>query len=358
VLGPNIGMYCLEVGKGAATAIIEPISNRKPVAYQATIVDVGDKGVRLAQWLQANGVDRIPAILLTHNDADHIGALATLVQAYKGKIGRLRFVVDRRRTPPFWFPAQKWVQYGWVQDLDIMGTPYFARPGTGELLVGPVDGVGFRLYCSYPPRMWGIGLWAKFEMAWTFFFGGANQLSAVLKLTPPNASTPTLSLFGGDLDYKGWQYLVDSKHDLQTQVLLVPHHGGPQRRTQAFGATHLAGATQPTLALISVGTYNNDYHPHGDLVTAMRAAGATVLCTQITPQCLLVAPGAVLNEALLPRLPKLFRLSSVGTACAGTILVQFLVGGATVRRIASHQQAVDQLHLQLQANNRRVLCRQ
>ena len=316
MLGPNIGMYCLEVGKGSATAIIEPIPNRTPAAFQATIVDVGEKGVRLAQWLQANGVDRIPAILLTHNDADHIGSLTALVQAYKGKIGKLRFVVDRGRKPPFWFPAQKWAQDGWGQDLDIMGTSVFARPGAGTLLVGADDDVGFRLYCAYPPKIWGIGFLAKFDLLWNFFSGGANQLSAVLRLTPPNANMPTLSLFGGDLDYKGWRYLADSKHDLHTQVLLVPHHGGPQRRSQKFGATELAGAAQPNFALISVGSYNNDHHPHEDLVGALRAAGATVLCTQITPQCLLVTPSAVPGEAILPRLPNLFRLSGAGTACA------------------------------------------
>jgi len=355
MLGPDVGLYCLEVGKGASAAVVEPIPGRTPAAYQATVVDVGEKGVRLAQWLRTMRVDRIPAILLTHNDSDHVGSLAALVEAYKTKIGKLRFGFDRRSAPSFWAPLEDWRTQGWIQSYDMLGTPAFFRPGAGELVVGADDDVGFRLYCVYPPRVWQGSFLTKLKLKLKFFFGGKNRLSAVLRLTPSAGANPTLAIFGGDLDYKGWQHLADSRHDLRTQVFLVPHHGGPQRRTAVFGESQLAGTTHPRHALISVGTNNADGHPHADLVRAFRAVNATVLCTQVTQQCLPATrtPASLPNESLLKRAAQNNRLCPTGSACAGTIIVQFLNTGPKVLRLNVHQAAVNQV----QASGHNPLCR-
>src|SRR5207249_2150962 len=94
-------------GQGAAAAIVEPYPG-SPSDNQATILDVGDNGMHLADWLKMVRVQRIVAVILTHNDRDHVGSLTQLVHAYKGRIGKLRFVVDRRCGPRFWIPAEEW----------------------------------------------------------------------------------------------------------------------------------------------------------------------------------------------------------------------------------------------------------
>lgn len=356
MLGSDVGLYCLEVGKGASAAIIEPIPRRSSPAYQATIVDVGEQGVKLAQWLRDLNIERIPAILLTHNDADHIGSLVSLVQAFKGKIGKLRLVVDRKKELPFWIPIQEWVRDGWIQDADILGAPLAAQPGVGETVVGPGDGVGFTLRCTYPPRLFGIGFLGLWDSLVKLITTGTNQLSAVLRLSPSNDKNLTLALFGGDLDYKGWKYLVDRKYDLRTKVFLIPHHGGPQRAAKKFGPTQLAQATTPSHSLISVGTHNNDRHPHEDLIVALRSVGSHVFCTQITQQCLPVGtlPSSLANDALLVRTAHNYCLSpNGGSACAGTIIVVFDVNGPVIRRRNAHQAEVNRIS----AGGHTPLCR-
>jgi hypothetical protein len=178
-----------------------------------------------------------------------------------------------------------------------------------------------------------------------FFLPGRNRLSAVLRLTPPNARVPTHALFGGDLDYQGWEYLAGIGRDLTCEVFLAPHHGGPQRPTRGFGPPELVGATRPRIALISVGTANAYSLPHEDLIRALRGAGATVLCTQITQQCLPAAlpPASVPNQAVLPRLPSAPCLAPGGTACAGSLVVTFPAAGPHLDRLPTHQAEVDRL---------------
>jgi beta-lactamase superfamily II metal-dependent hydrolase len=138
-------LYCLEVGQGAAAAILEPIPG---VANQnqATLIDVGKCGTRLADWLRTVRVTRIPAVLLTHNDSDHIGSLVQLVQAYKKKINRVLLVADRKRAPSTWLPAQRWEADEWVGEIDVLAAPLTSRGSPGRLVVGEDDGCSFRLY--------------------------------------------------------------------------------------------------------------------------------------------------------------------------------------------------------------------
>ena len=63
----DTGMYCLDVGQGSCTVLIDRIPGRLK-EYQATIVDVGGNGKQLEQWLRHYGVTRIVAIALSHHD--------------------------------------------------------------------------------------------------------------------------------------------------------------------------------------------------------------------------------------------------------------------------------------------------
>jgi beta-lactamase superfamily II metal-dependent hydrolase len=358
MLGDHVGLYCLEVGKGSATAIIEPIPGRSPTECQAVLIDVAEPHVEVAKWLQDVGVKRIAAILLTHNDRDHIGSLYDVVHAFKPntgsgpKIGKVRFLVDRRSAPKFWVDATKWCEDGWIEDADLLGTPLWSSKRRGELVVGSPD-VSFSLYCLYPPRMFWTDLVSGFKLLMSFFRGGKNQLSAVLRLAPTTQADATQVLFGGDLDYKGWEYLSKYGWSLHAPVVLVPHHGGPQRATRKFGASHLSAETRSTYALVSTASDNSDDHPHEDLVKEFGKGGTTVLCTQITPKCLSAGAPPVSRDAVLPREPKAPRLCSAGTACAGTIVITFPNTGPVVQRVLDHQTAVDQL----QTNGHRPLCR-
>jgi glyoxylase-like metal-dependent hydrolase (beta-lactamase superfamily II) len=54
---------------------------RRPEAAAAVIVDPGDEADRLLEALEALGVSKVEAILLTHTHFDHIGAVAPVAAA-------------------------------------------------------------------------------------------------------------------------------------------------------------------------------------------------------------------------------------------------------------------------------------
>jgi beta-lactamase superfamily II metal-dependent hydrolase len=354
MIDPSVALYCLEVGHGACAAILEPRPGL-PNECQATLIDVGKNGKRLAGWLRRFRVTRIPAILLTHNHSDHIEGLDHLVPAFKQRINKVYFVVDGPKAPPILLLLEQWEEDRWVNQVRILTAPRYPQQVLGDLVVGPDDGCSFRLYCAYPPVTLSLGLLGWLKSRLQALFGNRNAVSAVLGLTPRDAAAPSHALFGGDLTYRGWQHLVGTGRDLRCEVLLAPHHGGPQQARKDFGASELADATRPAFALVSVGTSSPDTLPHDDLIRALRATGATVLCTQITHKCLPPArpPASVPHLAILPRLANMPCISSGGTACAGSIQVTFPATGPHVDRLVPHQAAVDQL----QAPGHLPLCR-
>ena len=60
------------VGQGDATSIKLP-------SGELILIDVGPKNSTLSQWLRSGQRGRIRDIILTHNDADHAGALPEIV---------------------------------------------------------------------------------------------------------------------------------------------------------------------------------------------------------------------------------------------------------------------------------------
>jgi beta-lactamase superfamily II metal-dependent hydrolase len=347
----DTGMYCLNVGQGSCTVIIDRVPGR-PSEFQAAIVDVGGNGKQLAKWLRHYGVTRIIAVALTHHDDDHIRGLGQLVQAFKQKIETLWILPDRTEHPKrLWIPSQKWRDERWICRIKRLEAPSERPPGLGECLTGPLQSE-YALYCIYPEVYDVESVVHGADRTGEHLGDGPNAASAVLRIAIPTADPrsheETQVLIGGDLDYLGWNHLVETGHDLKTHIFVVPHHGGPAEATNVFGETQLVDQVKPSAALISVGTEKNSGakpygHPHKTLVKALRASGASVLCTQLTPQCV-ADPSTVPSGAVLVPLAPVPVTWSSGVACAGTVVVRLTdTSPPTVTRIADHILAVNQL---------------
>jgi competence protein ComEC len=81
-------------------------------------------------------------------------------------------------------------------------------------------------------------------------------------------------LLTGDIEKLAERTLVESHHDLNANVVKVPHHGSKTSSTDDF-----VRATKPHLAIISVGRNSRFGHPHNEVVQRWQANGATVLTT-------------------------------------------------------------------------------
>jgi len=81
-------------------------------------------------------------------------------------------------------------------------------------------------------------------------------------------------LLTGDIEKPAERALVESHQDLTANVVKVPHHGSQTSSTDDF-----VRATNPDLAIISVGRNSMFGHPHPEVVQRWQANGATVLTT-------------------------------------------------------------------------------
>jgi len=276
-----------------------------------------------------------------------------LVWRFRRRIGRVLFVIDRDPTGhppiPFYTDVQHWVARGSIAATGRLERPYQFRPGLGHRLIQEPD-ASYRLYCAFPTMQQ-----AEAVVHGTPVIGrtaarvNPNATSGVLRLTRTVNPRRTRVLFGGDLDYRGWQWMVQDGLDLKTDVLVAPHHGAPWGATPRFGPSELADATNPSLVLFSVGTRQpfaaSGRHPNPDVVREFRSRSATVLCTQITHRCH-DAPETIAGRSVIapPSLTQPHDLSPSGSACAGTVLVTLRESGhIAVARVNEHQAAVNQL---------------
>jgi beta-lactamase superfamily II metal-dependent hydrolase len=76
-----------DVGQGDATVI-------RPDRTSVFLIDVGPRNSPVVQWIAHNPHLKVDGVVLTHNDADHAGAISAFIEATKFPIQRVYFLVD------------------------------------------------------------------------------------------------------------------------------------------------------------------------------------------------------------------------------------------------------------------------
>jgi competence protein ComEC len=97
-----------------------------------------------------------------------------------------------------------------------------------------------------------------------------NNDSMVLRIDYVNRSI----VMTGDIEREAEEVILNSGVPLQSDVVKVPHHGSKTSSTAGF-----VHATQPCLAVISVGLHSMFGHPRPEVVERWRAGGAEVMTT-------------------------------------------------------------------------------
>lgn len=255
------------IGQGDASSICW--EEARDGVERLDLIDLGPPGTtQLSEYfVPGAGVRswRIDNLVLTHNDADHIGGLTWL----KGKdshvdVGRAFFLDDWQGRP------ERKDSLAWL--VRKVG------PGNAGRLEAPMTIVAHGdysldvLYPSFQENM-------KYE-------GSPNDTSGILVLAWKGSP---LVVWGGDNRLK--RLAGVSPHG--PIWLFGPHHGGPQDRVKdAF--PDLVSAIAPRNCLLSFGTNNGYGHPSPQYVHALAASECGLTCIQQAGQCAAKGEGDIL----------------------------------------------------------------
>lgn len=200
----------LDVGQGLAAVV--------QTAQHSLVFDTGPRrgssagaGERvLLPWLQAQGIQHLDTLLISHADNDHIGGAQALLDT---------------------LPVRRLL----TNDADVLTAyqPQVCQAG----LAWQWDGVYFEIL--HPDAN----------------FSGKNRNNRACVLRVSNAYYS--ALLSADIERKAERWLLRQRVPLQADVLLVPHHGSLTSSSPAF-----LNRVAPQLALVSTGYRNRFHHPH------------------------------------------------------------------------------------------------
>jgi competence protein ComEC len=221
----------LDVGQGLAALV--------RTKDHAVLYDAGpaygidaDAGSRVVvPFLRGEGLARLDAIVVTHDDVDHSGGAVSVMRTLPTGVlwSSLSAAHPARGLAPFALPCRAGARWEW-------------------------DGVRFALL--HPTAGSYDDPWIK-----------ANSRSCVLRVETRHGAV----LLTGDIEEHDERTLVAGDNALEAATLLVPHHGSGTSSSPAF-----LRAVRPAHAVFAVGYRNRFGHPKQEVLERYANAGASI----------------------------------------------------------------------------------
>ncbi|MGE5639908.1 MAG: DNA internalization-related competence protein ComEC/Rec2, partial [Clostridia bacterium] len=183
--------------------------------------------------LRGAGVAALDLVVLTHEDADHIGGALTLLESMPA--GELLSSLPAGHPLQALAPVSRPCAAGQAWEWD----------GVRFEVLSPAAG-------AQPAKR--------------------NDLSCVLRISTAGGSM----LLTGDIERTAELALVGSGRSLGSDVLVVPHHGSRTSSTGEFLA-----AVSPRWAVVPVGYRNRFRHPNGEVLGRFGESGAAIRRTDL-----------------------------------------------------------------------------
>lgn len=324
--GGQLTISVLDVGHGNCTVVTDEVTT--------ILIDTGP-GAAVLEYLLSEGISRINTVVLSHADSDHIGGLTALMATAAFEVDEIVLNSDSSKSSAAW----KALAYE-IDDL-IQAHRLSIRP---SIRTGDVINVGI-------PDVEIVALAPRQRLA-QLGPGSAdlsgrrittNTHSAVLQVKVNDRS---ILLLPGDLDFVGFEHLVDSRLDLAADYLVLPHHGGSvgtlaETKRMTY---ELCAAVSPLHVFIS-NSRNRFDNPRVEVIQSVREASPKchIECAQLSKRC-----SAQLPKSDMSHLHPLHADGRIkGECCAGSIRL----GIGSVHDKSPHSTFVDQFAVT-------ALCRQ
>jgi len=248
----NLTIDFWDVGQGDATVIWLPDD-------ALVVIDTGPLSSPLVNWFRRKK-RHVRDFLITYNDADHIGALPSILNLTKEGVltfDRIRMVPDR----------------GYEDDTtkSICSPLCLYEDRTDFLGQGAIvwedANLDLKLRAVHPSV---IQVMAR---------KGVNQKSAIIIL---EHQKKVLVCWPGDAKFSS---VAERLPNQKTEYLVGPHHGGPEDREYAKFSSNVA-CVSVNQSLISAGSLNSHGHPDPNFLRLLQEHHqCQVTCTEITSKC-------------------------------------------------------------------------
>ena len=240
----------LDVGQGNAALISFPGEKKMLIdggGFGSGDFDVGK--MVLAPFLWHNKIGKVDYLVLSHPEADHMNGL--------------RFIAEEFDPEEFWHNEDQVETGSFMELMSIIKDKNIREKHPAELKEGmKIDGAFVEIL--HPPS----GRTANAAG------GNANSLnnhSLVLRITFREKSF----LFPGDLEMEGEREMIaNTDREIQSDVLLVPHHGSKTSSSKAF-----LEKVRPELSVVSAGKGISYNFPHPTVQKRLLQMGCKVLST-------------------------------------------------------------------------------
>jgi competence protein ComEC len=230
--GDTVAVHNINVGQSVSTLVVGPTG-------ETMLIDTGhynDDGEYVIDYLRRHDIERIDYLVTSHNDADHIGGNAAVIEYFETEADGVGAVYD----PGI---AASTATYGEYLDAierhDV--TLYETRAGDSI----PFEGVETEVFGPPEPYIDGED---------------RNENSIVLRLSYGSTSF----LYTGDAEEDAERRLVEEYGSgLESTVYKAGHHGSSSSTSDA-----LLDAVDPKAAVVS-SAYDSQYgHPHDEVLQA------------------------------------------------------------------------------------------
>ncbi|MDS0260536.1 lamin tail domain-containing protein [Haloarcula sp. S1CR25-12] len=255
----TLEVHYINVGQSVSTLVVGPTG-------ETMLIDTGhftDDGEYVLQYLRNQDIDHIDYMVVSHNDADHIGGNAAIIDYYETEADGIGAIYD----PGIAASTQTYNDYlDAVEEHDV--TLYSTREGDSI----PFEDVDVDVFGPPEPYIENEG---------------RNENSLVLKLTHGNASF----LLTGDAEDDQEAYLVEEYgSQLDSTVLKAGHHGSSSSTSEA-----LIDASQPEAVVIS-SAYDSQYgHPTEEVLQRLADRSLSTYWTATHGNIVLVSNGSAVS---------------------------------------------------------------
>jgi len=328
-------IFFLDVGQSSCNVVL--IGHK-----QAIVIDAGaGRGALPLRFLKRCGIERIAGLIITHSHSDHIGGATAILGEYGGNIDRIWFVDDGRFcNTMFWSRVKEFIDEGTLPKTCLRRLEHDDSP---QVVWTDRSSVAtLRVFAPIAAQ----NLFSK-------QVNKQNATSAVLILDYQSSQEHNRIVFGADSQLQEWKDIYGKDGTINCDVLGVPHHGGHVGGTDDDMKWLYGTAINAKVAVISAAT-TSKHHPRMEVVEALTACGASVMCSQISKKCTKNLEAArenaipMLHASQSSNVSKFKTLpnkkpKSVKVPCAGTVRIELGPNSLIVDSAHVHRQFVQSL---------------